>query len=316
MYTKPNFWKAATGVIAVLVLVSFSTGCNSLASLGLPFSSPNNRLLNSAKCISDLPGVALELPRELAEQPLDQYLVEIGDVLLVEPVSFDATVRLPGDQVVKPDGTISLGEFGPYFAVSKTVVQIQQEIQGMIDAELAWRRKREAEPDPEDRLENPDATRAVTELDDARRAEELRNEQQANRISVRLINWDSKQIYVLGEVNSPGSFQYTGNQTVLDALVLAGGTTGRANKHRIIVARPTPNDSCRIVLRACYDQIVQLGDTSTNYQLLPGDRVFVPSLTFWEDVERSLNPSAREKCPDCAPQSQACFGAPCAVTVQ
>ena len=38
-----------------------------------------------------------------------------------------------------------------------------------------------------------------------------------------------------------------------------------------------PPDGCRVVLPICYDNIVQLGDTSTNYQLAPGDRIFVPS---------------------------------------
>ena len=35
-------------------------------------------------------------------------------------------------------------------------------------------------------------------------------------------------------------------------------------------------------MRVCYQQIVQLGDASTNYQLQPGDRVFVPGANCYE----------------------------------
>jgi hypothetical protein len=43
-------------------------------------------------------------------------------------------------------------------------------------------------------------------------------------------------------------------------------------------------DGCRIVLPVCYRQIVQLGDTTTNYQLQPGDRIYVPAMSFWEQL--------------------------------
>ena len=35
----------------------------------------------------------------------------------------------------------------------------------------------------------------------------------------------------------------------------------------------------------CYRQIVQLGDTTTNYQLQPGDRIYVPGKGFWENLD-------------------------------
>jgi len=34
----------------------------------------------------------------------------------------------------------------------------------------------------------------------------------------------------------------------------------------------------------CYSDIVQLADTTTNYQLMPGDRLFVPGRGFFEDI--------------------------------
>ena len=53
---------------------------------------------------------------------------------------------------------------------------------------------------------------------------------------------------------------------------------------------------CRIVLPVHYVAIVQLGDTATNYQIRAGDRVFVPSRSFSEDlvnfVDKGGKPSA------------------------
>jgi hypothetical protein len=50
----------------------------------------------------------------------------------------------------------------------------------------------------------------------------------------------------------------------------------------MILSRPTAPDCCRIVVPICYDEIVQHGDTTTNYQLMPGDRIFVPSQSVCE----------------------------------
>jgi polysaccharide export outer membrane protein len=59
-------------------------------------------------------------------------------------------------------------------------------------------------------------------------------------------------------------------------------------------------------LPICYNDIVQVGDTSTNYQLAPGDRIFVPTRTFYEEPFRHK----RENCPCGSPQ------VPCPATTQ
>jgi polysaccharide export outer membrane protein len=99
---------------------------------------------------------------------------------------------------------------------------------------------------------------------------------------VRLVNRASKVYYVLGEVNTPGSYPLAGRETVLDAVVAAGWLTDRAAPDRVILSRPTTPGAEPCVLPVCLRHIVQLGDTTTNYQLQPGDRVFVPSLCLGE----------------------------------
>src|SRR5262249_54574077 len=69
-----------------------------------------------------------------------------------------------------------------------------------------------------------------------------------DKVVVRLVSRESKVYYVLGEVNAPGSFQLKGRETVLDALVAAGGLNSNASRRNIILGRPTAPNSCRIVL--------------------------------------------------------------------
>lgn len=114
-------------------------------------------------------------------------------------------------------------------------------------------------------------------------------------VNVRLSNPSSAVYYVLGEVNAPGSFPLVGRETVLDAIVAAGGLTDRASPCNIILARPTPPSGCRIVLNVCYRHIVQLGDTSTNFQIMPGDRIYVATRSLTEQ----LLPFTRRGCPQC-----------------
>ena len=56
-----------------------------------------------------------------------------------------------------------------------------------------------------------------------------------------------------------------------------------------------------MVLPVCYREIVQLGDTATNYQLTAGDRVYVPSRGFWDDC--AFFHKKKPDCPCDRPQS-------------
>jgi polysaccharide export outer membrane protein len=201
-------------------------------------------------------------PRELEKALLTAWIVEPGDGLLVQPVELDAPVRFAADQTVLPDGTIDLAQFGRPVVAGKSLPEIETDIQELVNAKA-----KEKVP-----------------------------------VTVRLIARNSKVYYVLGEVNAPGSFPISGRETVLDAIVAAGGLTRRANEVKILLARPTPACGCRIVMPVCYPQIVQLGDTTTNYQLQPGDRVFIPSKGPLDDLFGSHK---KETCGPCArPQTQ------------
>lgn len=243
------------GKAGLLVACLLLVGCASLTG-GSPGRSSVHRLLDSALDMRQAVTEPLRLPRELNKTVLAAYLVEPGDVLLVQSGDVDSSVHLPADQPILPDGSINLGRYGRLVVAGKTV----DEIAALIRLAVAAQTK------------------------------------DAGPITVRLVTRQSKVYYVLGDVNSPGAFPLAGRETALDGLVAAGGLTDRASRDRIILSRPTPPESCRVVLPVCYRQIVQLGDTSTNYQLMPGDRIFVPSRTFWESLCSSRNKRACGLC--------------------
>jgi protein involved in polysaccharide export with SLBB domain len=231
-----------TSVALTLLLVGMA-GCGLTPGGRTAFPEPH-RLLATARNIRDTAPEVPPVPRELAKHPLPPYIVEPGDVLLVQPSDLDSPARMPGDQPVLPDGTINLGRYGKPVVAGKTVDEIEALVRALIEAQTP----------------------------------------NAGPITVRLVLRQSKVFYVLGEVNAPGVYQLTGRETVLDAILIAGGLTDRASRRNIILSRPTRPDDCRVVLPVCYEQIVQLGDTTTNYQIAPGDRIWVPTRNCWDEI--------------------------------
>jgi protein involved in polysaccharide export with SLBB domain len=207
------------------------------------------------------------VPRELEKTVVPAHIVQPGDGLLIEPLDLDSPIRIPADQPVMADGTIDLGKYGRLTVAGLRV----EEIEAMVNAAV--------------------------------RAEE----RDASEFDVRLINPQSAVYYVLGDVNSPGVYPLIGRETALDAIMAAGGLSDRGSRCDIVLSRPSLPDDCRTILPICYDHIVQLGDTSTNYQIAPGDRIFVASRSCWQDL---LPDCIKHGCPLCQTCcTQACGGA-------
>jgi len=122
-------------------------------------------------------------------------------------------------------------------------------------------------------------------------------------VNVRLIQ-PVLRYYVIGEVNSPGAYPLTGHESVLDGIMAAGGLTSRASACDLLLARPTDPCSCRVTLPVCYRAITQLGDTTTNYQLKPGDRIFVGRQSFCEELLACCSQKTCDRC--CRKQTACC----------
>jgi protein involved in polysaccharide export with SLBB domain len=257
--------KHIIGVIAA-VAVCVMSGCSSTSLARLTGQSGTHKLTATARELRSQATTPAELPRELDKHPSPPIAVEPGDVVLVHPTEIDSPIRLPSDQPILPDGTITLGRYGRLVVAGMTLAEIEAAVHAQIEART----------------------------------------QEKVAVGVRLVSRQSKVYYVLGEVNAPGAFQFNGRETVLDAIMAAGGLNDRASRQYITLARPTAPDSCRMVLPICYNEIVQLGDTSTNYQIAAGDRIYVPSKTMQEDLFHN-----KPSCPPCGRPQRSCWASDC-----
>src|SRR5262249_35005448 len=151
------------------------TGCSMTPGRSLTLFPQGHRLIDSAKQLKQMATEPLPLPHELDKHLLTPYVVEPGDVLLVQPADLESPVRFPADQPVLQDGTINLSRYGHVVVAGRTVEEIAALVRSTVQT-------------------------SVPEI---------------GPVSVRLINRVSKVYYVLGEVNAPGSFPVQGRETVL-----------------------------------------------------------------------------------------------------
>jgi len=261
--------------VAALFAASLcGTGCTTVAST-FGITPPTHKLSATASRLRTEAESPAPLPRELEKSLHPTHLLEPGDSIGVDVTEFDVPVALPvGDLRILADGTIELGRYGRPVVAGKTVMQVEAEI------------KKYAET-------------ITKEKDRAGLA-----------VSVRLLGRESKVYYVLGEVSAPGAYPLIGRETVLDGIITAGGITRQASTTRVTLARPSMPDGCRFVQPVCYDAIVQLGDTSTNYQIQAGDRIYVPSKTMLEDL-----PFKKGKCDPCSRPHIGCTFGTCATAM-
>ena len=260
---------------AISVCLLGATGCGTAPGGGLALSPDTHRLLKITKQIRDCAPQFAPVSRELQKTVVAEYVIEPGDVLVVEPVTLDSPLRFPADQTVLVDGTIDLGRFGRLAVAGMTVEQIESHVESII---------RES---------------GVKYRDEPLTAEQ-------SEINVRLMAPNAALYYVLGEVNAPGFYPLIGRETALDAILTAGGLSDRASKCNIVLTRASHPGDCRTVLPVCWNQIVQLGDSTTNYQIMPGDRIFVATEGCCEDFCRSCCRRDCKACDRCQCTTGAC----------
>jgi polysaccharide biosynthesis/export protein len=145
--------------------------------------------------------------------------------------------QIRGEHLVRPDGTVFLGLYGSVYVAGMNLPQIKQAIEAHLSKSV-YR--------PE--------------------------------VSVDVSAYNSKYYYVITDYAGNGEqvtrVPATGNETVLDAVSVVGGLSPVSSK-TIWIARPAPAGSGDQILRVDWKGITRRGSTTTNYQVLPGDRVFV-----------------------------------------
>jgi polysaccharide export outer membrane protein len=96
------------------------------------------------------------------------------------------------------------------------------------------------------------------------------------QVTVLVREYNSKKIFVFGEVQKPGTFVFQDGMTVVQAVTLAGGFTKTASQNSTSVTRRVEGQEVKVKVNV---QDIALGK-SRNVTLEPGDIVFVPESLF------------------------------------
>lgn len=83
----------------------------------------------------------------------------------------------------------------------------------------------------------------------------------------------SRKVYIIGEVNKPGTMQLGSDMTVLQALGEAGGFVEGANKSEVVIVRKEGTSERRFKFN--YNDVVKGKNPAQNIRLLPGDTIIV-----------------------------------------
>jgi len=143
-----------------------------------------------------------------------------------------------GEHLIRPDGTVSLGIYGSVYVAGMTLDEVKQSVEQHLG---------ESVHDAE--------------------------------VSVDVLSYNSKKIYLITDGGGVGeqvvTLPFTGGETVLDALANINGLSPVSSK-QMWIARPAPNGTeVAQVMPVDWRAITQDGVTTTNYQLMPGDRIYI-----------------------------------------
>lgn len=182
----------------------------------------------------------IDLTIEESEDTIRSHLSQ----LLAEPdvsVSLvDAAGAQPitGQHLVGPDGHVNLGTYGAVFVAGMTLDEVKTAIEDKLS----------------EKLESPE-------------------------VFVDMLAYNSKVYYVITQGGGFGDNVFraaiTGNETVLDAIANVGGIS-QISSARLWIARPAPNGTgCEQILPVDWKELTSGAQTATNFQLFPGDRLFI-----------------------------------------
>ncbi len=188
------------------------------------------------------------VPREFEKKAYSSYVIEPPDILLIQatPAVGLKNQPLEGSHLVRMDGTVGLGIYGSVFVAGMTLDQARATIAALLKQRLPM-------GPPEEQI--------------------------FQELQVDVTGYNSKFYYVIvdsGCGEKVHRVPCTGNETVLDAIGQIGCLPTLPCGLRVWVARATPdNNGQPLVFPVDWKAITQFGIATTNYQLFPGDRIFL-----------------------------------------
>ena len=94
------------------------------------------------------------------------------------------------------------------------------------------------------------------------------------QVSVVIAEYQSRRVFLIGAVTSPGSFDLAGRLTLLKLIAQAGGLTPDAG-NEIIIMRQLPEGN-KTSLKISVEDLILKGDPSLDIPLQPDDIVSIP----------------------------------------
>jgi len=264
---------------------------------------------------TSLPSYQIEIPDILLIQAVHHLRpphapIRAGEPLLVQAsrtvplVEHDTQVsrqfkEINNIYVIGTDGYLNLGpEYGKVLAAEQTLEEIQRRVSSHMSRIAPESQVLVTLPNPQNEqvvagqhLVRMDGTVGLgiygnvyvngMTREQARCAVERHLSQHIHnpRVSLDVLAYNSKKYYVVVDGGGAGEqvvpLPSTGNETVLDAIASIQGLPSVASKADIWVARPAPGCSTDQILPVKWNAIVQGAQTETNYQVFPGDRIYV-----------------------------------------
>lgn len=181
-------------------------------------------------------GLTIEEAEDEVRRHLQQILSDVD--VSISLLQSAGAQQVTGQHLVGPDGRVNLGTYGSVFVAGKTIEEARDAIQDQLSL----------------KLEQPE-------------------------VFVDVLAYNSKLYYVITQGGGFGDdvvrLPITGNETVLDAVATIGGIS-QVSSTRMWIARPAPNGvGCEQILPVSWEDITRGASTATNYQLMPGDRLFI-----------------------------------------
>jgi len=313
IFTRNSASRFFTGILS-LIAVGICLGCVSTTALfdPKPAGTPAFRDIPKEVAKTSLPMYYLEPPDVITVEaiqlvPKAPYILRVFDEISLDVIGTPDEEPIVGEFTIEPGGLIQLG--GAYGSVKidgvsledaerlikRHLVQSPENPRGRLDARntvvsARLTRMSEIQQIADNHLISPDGYITLgsygrvyvngLSIPECREAIEfhLSKALEHPQVAVDVYAYNSKEYYVIYQSSAMGeqviAFPFTGNETVLKAIANMNGLAPNCSK-RIWVARPVGNTHKPVILPVDWVAITAYAAPQTNYQLLPGDRVFV-----------------------------------------
>jgi len=94
------------------------------------------------------------------------------------------------------------------------------------------------------------------------------------QVTVNILEYQSKRVFLLGAIRNPGAYNLLGRQTLLHAIAEAGGLTPDAGNEIIVTRKISEAETKSLIISV--EELILKGNDSLNLPLQPEDIVNIP----------------------------------------